>query len=284
MPNKETFHDDLGPILAHQATLSKRQTEKEKWTFFCRLFQLLFSLDINYMWVQPFIEPAEKRIAGRVVFNGQRQVRFFYLKIGRDNNWVWTSEVTFENSFTFDETLGANFDDTPGWQVMVYMMSTTGRQGRLSLVYLRWFPSLNSKYFHVKRKYRLMFELISFVEQRFSVRMVIHFNCFKCNWNSHSGGTLFNFLQNVSRKKRSSEKQLKFSVVFTLGLLPGSPSLNKYCAIALMNTQTANTMIQCSTLCTQRKVTKFPCFWCLVFGAQVQHYLEFFLPIFLLCS
>ena len=40
------------------------------------------------------------------------------------------------------------------------------------------------------------------------------------------------------------------------------------------------TMIQCSTLCTQRKVTKFPCFWCLVFGAQFQHFLEFFLPSF----
>ena len=40
------------------------------------------------------------------------------------------------------------------------------------------------------------------------------------------------------------------------------------------------TVIQCSTLCTQRKVTKFPCFWCLVFGAQFQHFLEFFLPIF----
>ena len=45
------------------------------------------------------------------------------------------------------------------------------------------------------------------------------------------------------------------------------------------------TMIQCGTLCTQRKVTKFPCFWCLVFGAQFQDFLEFFLPIFfLLCS
>ena len=40
------------------------------------------------------------------------------------------------------------------------------------------------------------------------------------------------------------------------------------------------TMIQCSTLCTQRKVTKFPCFWCLVFGAQFQHFLECFLAIF----
>ena len=39
-------------------------------------------------------------------------------------------------------------------------------------------------------------------------------------------------------------------------------------------------MIQCSTLCTQRKVTKFPCFWCLVFGAQFQHFLEFFCPFF----
>ena len=44
----------------------------------------------------------------------------------------------------------------------------------------------------------------------------------------------------------------------------------------------AVTMIQCSTLCTQRKGTKFPCFWGLVFGAQFQHFLEFFLPIF--CS
>ena len=40
------------------------------------------------------------------------------------------------------------------------------------------------------------------------------------------------------------------------------------------------TVIQCSTLCTQRKVTKLPCFWCLVFGAQFQPSLEFFLPIF----
>ena len=40
------------------------------------------------------------------------------------------------------------------------------------------------------------------------------------------------------------------------------------------------TMIQCSTLCTKRKVMKFPCFWCLVFGAQFQHFLEFFLPSF----
>ena len=39
-------------------------------------------------------------------------------------------------------------------------------------------------------------------------------------------------------------------------------------------------MIQCSTLCTQRKVTKFPCFWCLVLGAQFQHFLEFFCPYF----
>ena len=44
------------------------------------------------------------------------------------------------------------------------------------------------------------------------------------------------------------------------------------------------TMIQCSTLCTQRKVAKFPYFWCLVFGAQFQHFLEFFCPVFLLCS
>ena len=44
--------------------------------------------------------------------------------------------------------------------------------------------------------------------------------------------------------------------------------------------QKAGTMIQCSTLCTQRKVTKFPCFWCLVFGAQFQHFLEFVLPSF----
>ena len=43
---------------------------------------------------------------------------------------------------------------------------------------------------------------------------------------------------------------------------------------------TVATMIQCSTLCTQRKVTKFPCFWCLVFGAQFQHFLEFFCPVF----
>ena len=41
-----------------------------------------------------------------------------------------------------------------------------------------------------------------------------------------------------------------------------------------------NTVIQCSTLCTQRKVMKFPCFWCLVFGAQFQQFLELFLPIF----
>ena len=36
--------------------------------------------------------------------------------------------------------------------------------------------------------------------------------------------------------------------------------------------------------CTRRKMTKIPCFWCLVIGAQFQHFLEFFLPIFLLCS
>ena len=41
-----------------------------------------------------------------------------------------------------------------------------------------------------------------------------------------------------------------------------------------------STVIQCSTLCTQRKVTKFPCSWCLVFGAQFQHFLEFFCPFF----
>ena len=62
------------------------------------------------------------------------------------------------------------------------------------------------------------------------------------------------------------------------------------CFMLFFGTSTArgrsklDTMIQCSTLCTQRKVTKFPCFWCLVFGAQFQHFLEFFLPIFLLCS
>ena len=39
-------------------------------------------------------------------------------------------------------------------------------------------------------------------------------------------------------------------------------------------------MIQCSTLCTQRKVTKFPCFWCLVFGAQFQYFLDFFFAQF----
>ena len=39
-------------------------------------------------------------------------------------------------------------------------------------------------------------------------------------------------------------------------------------------------MIQCSALCTQRKVTKFSCFWCLVFGAQFQHFLDFFCPFF----
>ena len=40
------------------------------------------------------------------------------------------------------------------------------------------------------------------------------------------------------------------------------------------------TMIQCSTLSTQRNVTKFPCFWCLVFGAQFQHFWIFFCPFF----
>ena len=50
--------------------------------------------------------------------------------------------------------------------------------------------------------------------------------------------------------------------------------------ISGVRVQAGLTMIQCSTLCTQRKVTKFPCFWCFVFGAQFQHFLEFFLPSF----
>ena len=41
-----------------------------------------------------------------------------------------------------------------------------------------------------------------------------------------------------------------------------------------------STVIQCSTLCTQRKVTKFPCFCCLVFGAQFQHFWNFFAHFF----
>ena len=48
----------------------------------------------------------------------------------------------------------------------------------------------------------------------------------------------------------------------------------------LRESDNVHTMIQCSTLCTQRKVTIFPCFWCLVFGAQFQHFLDFFCPFF----
>ena len=37
-----------------------------------------------------------------------------------------------------------------------------------------------------------------------------------------------------------------------------------------------DTLFHSGTLCIQRKVKKFPCFWCLVFGAQFQHFLSAF--------
>ena len=44
------------------------------------------------------------------------------------------------------------------------------------------------------------------------------------------------------------------------------------------------TVIHSSTLGIQRKVTKLPCFWCLVFRTQFQHFLGGFLAIFFYCA
>ena len=48
--------------------------------------------------------------------------------------------------------------------------------------------------------------------------------------------------------------------------------------------QAESTVIHSGTLCIQRKVTKFPCFWWLVFRGQFQHFLAAFWRSFLLCS
>ena len=42
----------------------------------------------------------------------------------------------------------------------------------------------------------------------------------------------------------------------------------------------SHTVIQCSTLCTQRKVAKFPCFWCLALGLNFNIFWNFFAHFF----
>ena len=124
---------------------------ERKMNLFC-LVQITFSSEINFLLVSPLIERATKRITGRVVFNGPRQRRTFFLKIGRDSNWIWTRNVTFDNSFTFDENVvAADFDDDRPFKIMVYVISTAGSKEHLSLVYTKSASWLLSGKYYRKR-------------------------------------------------------------------------------------------------------------------------------------
>ena len=114
--------------------------------------------------------PADSRIAGRVIIEGQIKPRKYVLRIGRDDIWIWEGFRTSTRDFTydFDKRMPAQTDELirGKWQILVYVVTISHQTADLNLIYTKEF-SFTSEFF-------LRFRLLKF----FSIcNSLILFSC-----------------------------------------------------------------------------------------------------------